>query len=228
MSCSENDSEEFKQIYNTIDQLISQAKHNDQHYSNLEHRFRYLAIGIHEMTNFDQQYVEYRGTYNPEQQQRILHSKQQGETRLQNFLNEFKALRIAFIEKFDLLIKTAEYVLNEIISKHLSNWRENQILVGNGFQPIDPEVLNKIQNWCENLVQILWEMRKQLKSVPMYVEQLNNEDERLPNLLNEFSTKVDKLIHILMKQTIIVEAQPPQVLKTNTKYIKDIYFLSKF
>lgn len=228
MSYSENDSEEFKQIYNSINQLMTQMQQNEQDYASLKHRFEYLLIGIDQISSFNVQFEQNQSSYPPEQHARILQSKHQEETRLQNFLNEFKNLRIKFVKKFDDILKTVESILDEIINKQLFKWRENQVLVGNGSQPMDPNVLNKIQNWCENMARLLWNMRKQLKIVPMYCEQLNNEDQNIPDMLMELSSKVFNFLQVLVKQTVIVEAQPPQVLKTNTRFIKLNQILNTF
>lgn len=223
MSYSENDSEEIKQFYQTIDQLTSQTLQNDQDYSSLKTSFENLLINIDRMTNSKLQYEQDKATYTPEMHQRVMLSKQQGEAKLQKCLNEFKSFRNNFVEKFDNHITTAEYVLNEIINNYLAHWRENQILVGNGCRPIDPKILNKIQNWSENLGRMLWNTRRQLKLAPMYCKQLDNEDQTIPNLLVQYFSKVENLLQILVKQTVIVEVQPPQVLKTNTRLIKIIH-----
>lgn len=217
MSYSENDLS-VKQIYQIINQLMTQMQQNDQDYGSLRHRFENLSIGIDQIANFNVQFEQNKASYSPEQHERILQSKRQEEARLQNFINEFKTFRIKFVKKFDDMLKDVEMILKEIINKQLFKWRENQVLVGNGAQPMDPNVLNKIQNWCENLARLLWNMRKQLKIMPMYCEQLNNEDQNIPDMLMELSSKVANFLQVLVKQTVIVEAQPPQVLKTNTRF----------
>ena len=226
MSYSENDPEEFKQIYHTVDQLKSQSHQNDQYYGSLKRKFENLSLDIHKMASSDLHYEQFKASYTPEMHQRVLESKRQGGAILQRNLNDFKAIRIDFVEKFNTIITTAGYVINEIINKHLFNWRENQVLVGNGFRPIDPKVLNKIQNWCENLAQMLWLTRKHLKLIPMYCEQINIDDQQIPDMIMDNFSKVVDLLQILIKQTVIVEVQPPQVLKTNTRFATTIRLLA--
>ncbi|CAO1364064.1 unnamed protein product [Diamesa hyperborea] len=144
---------------------------------------------------------------------------------MQKSLNDFKSIRIKFVEKFRNIIATVGCVINEIINVHLFNWRENQVLVGNGFNSIDPQVLNKIQNWCENLAKLLWLTRKHLLFAPMYYEQLNIEDEMIPNMIVDFFSQINGLLQVLVQQTAIVEVQPSQVLKTNTRFATTIRLL---
>lgn len=231
MSYPKNQAEKCLQIYQTINQLISQTQNIDRNYASLKQKFENLSLIIEEMFNFNQQYEQCLSSPSSDNHQQIMQYKQREDAALQVSLNEFKTLRISFVEAFNNVIETAEYVLNEIIAEHLQNWRENQILVGNGFQQLDPEILNKIQSWCENLAQVLWNTRMQLMAAPMYSGQLDDEDKYIHNVLNELSVKVLKIMHTLVKETVIIEVQPPQVIKKNTRcipIIKLLIFLEEF
>jgi len=84
--------------------------------------------------------------------------------------------------------------------------------------------LEVLQEWCEGLAQILWEMRTQTKQLLHDKEQLadNNEHTRqLPDLLKE----VTNLLSNLVTGTFIIEKQPPQVIKTNTRFTATVRLL---
>jgi len=109
-----------------------------------------------------------------------------------------------------------------VMDKELIDWKREQQLSGNGkTMALSLEVL---QEWCEGLAQILWEMRTQTKQLLHDKEQLadNNEQTRqLPDLLKE----VTNLLSNLVTGTFIIEKQPPQVMKTNTRFTATVRLL---
>merc|ERR1712130_121641 len=109
-----------------------------------------------------------------------------------------------------------------VLDKELIAWKREQQLSGNGkAMTLSLEVL---QEWCEGLAQILWEMRTQTKQLLHDKEQLadNNEHTRqLPDLLKE----VTNLLSNLVTGTFIIEKQPPQVMKTNTRFTATVRLL---
>ena len=109
-----------------------------------------------------------------------------------------------------------------VLDKELIAWKREQQLSGNGkAMTLSLEVL---QEWCEGLAQILWEMRTQTKQLLHDKEQLadNNEHTRqLPDLLEE----VTNLLSNLVTGTFIIEKQPPQVIKTMSKFTATVRLL---
>jgi len=109
-----------------------------------------------------------------------------------------------------------------VLDKELINWKREQQLSGNGKQMALS--LETLQEWCEGLAQILWEMRTQTKQLQHDKEQLVDNSQHtvaLPELLKGVTT----LLSNLVTGTFIIEKQPPQVMKTNTRFTATVRLL---
>jgi hypothetical protein len=53
--------------------------------------------------------------------------------------------------------------------------------------------------------------------VSKYRKQLNVDEQSLPDFLPELFSKVTGLLEHLITRSFIIEKQPPQVMKTNTR-----------
>lgn len=85
--------------------------------------------------------------------------------------------------------------------------------------PSNANNLDIIQGWCEHLADILWNTREQIKMVSKYRKQLNVDEQNLPDFLPELFSKVTGLLEHLITRSFIIEKQPPQVMKTNTRLV---------
>ena len=84
--------------------------------------------------------------------------------------------------------------------------------------------LNAIQSWCERLSKLLWTARKQAK----HMEQATREYQSLSNYTQLFSDLHGSMTSNLCKLfqgAFIIEHQPPQVMKTNTRFAATLRFL---
>ena len=109
-----------------------------------------------------------------------------------------------------------------VLEKELINWKREQQLAGNGKQMTLS--LETLQEWCEGLAQVLWEMRTQTKQLMHDREQLVDNMQHtaaLPELLKGVTT----LLSNLVTGTFIIEKQPPQVMKTNTRFTATVRLL---
>lgn len=71
---------------------------------------------------------------------------------------------------------------------------------------------------CESLAEIIWLNRQQIKEVERLKQKIALDpvgvSDSLPNLLAD----ITQLLSSLVTSTFIIEKQPPQVMKTNTRY----------
>ncbi|NWZ87509.1 STAT6 protein, partial [Poecile atricapillus] len=67
---------------------------------------------------------------------------------------------------------------------------------------------------CENLVEVYFQLQKQVMA-------MSTEPELLPRLLE----RLNEVLSSLVKSSFLVEKQPPQVLKTQTKFQANVRFL---
>lgn len=76
--------------------------------------------------------------------------------------------------------------------------------------------LETIQEWCESLAELIWLNRQQIKEIELLKQRLPLDQpiDVLPQLMAD----ITQLLSSLVTSTFIIEKQPPQVMKTNTRY----------
>jgi len=110
----------------------------------------------------------------------------------------------------------------EVLEKQLINWKRDQQLAGNGNEVNMPQ-LEVLQEWCEGLADIIWTMRQQVKQLQQLREKVGdpagspNDQELLMNITEALTN--------LVTGTFIIEKQPPQVMKTNTRFTSTVRLL---
>merc|ERR1719431_2184365 len=78
--------------------------------------------------------------------------------------------------------------------------------------------LETLQSWCEGLAHIIWSLRTQLKQLEVLLQQLGDNTTTNSKMLPELLVGITDLLSNLVTGTFIIEKQPPQVMKTNTKF----------
>lgn len=117
-------------------------------------------------------------------------------------------------------IGAAVNLLNEmkeiVIENSLKQWKHNQIMAID----LTSDKLDEIQNWLEQLVIInlkMIDMVKAMRSDKMkYNEKIENLNDELSNILQS-----------LISSSFIVEAQPEQVIKKDTRFVFYLFFLGR-
>ncbi|CAB1312169.1 unnamed protein product, partial [Coregonus sp. 'balchen'] len=109
-----------------------------------------------------------------------------------------------------------------ILDEELIQWKRRQQLAGNGG-PTEGG-LDVLQSWCEKLADLIWQNRQQIRRAEHLTQQLP-----LPGPMEELLTKLNSditdIISALVTSTFIIEKQPPQVLKTQTKFAATVRLL---
>ncbi|XP_065217021.1 signal transducer and activator of transcription 5B-like [Planococcus citri] len=119
-------------------------------------------------------------------------------------------------------------LIHELYNTELGNWKRNQQAHGNGYN-LDCRCLDLIQSWCKDLVEILSENKKQFKEMKLVADTIARyigAIEVVNNVIIELDGQFTKLTHSLMKNTFVLELQPPQVLKTGHRFSAKIRLLS--
>jgi len=119
---------------------------------------------------------------------------------------------------------TANYkeVQHIVLEKELIQWKREQQLAGNGFN-MNAGQLEVIQEWCENLAHIIWSMRQQVKQLQQLREGLGHQ-QGSPND-QDLMVNITECLTNLVTGTFIIEKQPPQVMKTNTRFTSTVRLL---
>lgn len=109
-----------------------------------------------------------------------------------------------------------------IIDDELIQWKRRQQLEGNGGP--SEGGLDILQAWCEKLADMIWQNRQQIRRVEHLTQQLP-----IPGpteeLLSDLNATITDIISALVTSTFIIEKQPPQVLKTQTKFSATVRLL---
>lgn len=213
--CAMTQNSEFTQIFQALEELISRVRANEIENRNLKKKYEIFCCEVHEVTKNNAQYDIL--DQNPEHRDRIAQMRREQQDRLQLSLNQLTGMRLNLVDKFKATIELTENVQQKVIDKYLNQWRMNQGLAGNGAPPSSANNLDIIQGWCEHLADILWNTREQIKMVSKYRKQLNVDEQNLPDFLPELFSKVTSLLEHLITRSFIIEKQPPQVMKTNTR-----------
>ncbi|KAM3955250.1 signal transducer and transcription activator Stat92E isoform 2-T2 [Aphomia sociella] len=114
---------------------------------------------------------------------------------------------------------------SQVLDGELIKWKREQQLSGNGVQM--QTNLNTIQEWCELLADLIWTSRQQVTNVARISGKALAET-RQPDLavmLEELGKQVTSLLSTLVTSTFVIEKQPPQVMKTNTRFTATVRLL---
>lgn len=114
--------------------------------------------------------------------------------------------------------------LEELVVSQLNAWKRDQQLGGNGGQCLGEQHLNKIQEWCEALATVIYRSIIQLKKFSDQTLSRTNDDPLFAKveLLKEHAKQ---FLQDLAQKTFLIEKQPPQVMKTNTRFMSTLRLL---
>lgn len=116
---------------------------------------------------------------------------------------------------FEKIVMRTSNVLNKVVTKYIVNWKVNQSLTGNGARFADN--LHILQDWFENLSDVIWNTREQIRLASKTRIQLQPVQPNLRDYLPQRFEDVTALLTTLITNAFIIEKQPPQVMKTNTR-----------
>ncbi|XP_055953288.1 signal transducer and activator of transcription 5B-like isoform X2 [Argiope bruennichi] len=143
---------------------------------------------------------------------------------VRNQIQELIRLRMKLIDGFHSTFMDLNELQKRVLDTELIKWKRAQQLAGNGEPFLNN--LDQIQEWCEALADIIWQNRQQIRQVETLASQVplnipGNVMEKLPVLNNQ----ITGLLSSLVTSTFIIEKQPPQVLKTNTRFAATVRLL---
>ncbi|XP_055377435.1 signal transducer and transcription activator isoform X3 [Condylostylus longicornis] len=145
----------------------------------------------------------------------VLHSTPQ-------ILNESQQMINDKIQTFNNYFTMYQSFKSVVIDEHLKRWQRNQALAGNGAPFRDN--LDDIQACIENLLPISTILIDIYKSLRIIISKLCL-DERYIHELDQVSIIIEKIKQYIILSAFIVEKQPPQVMKTNTRFAATVRWL---
>jgi len=140
--------------------------------------------------------------------------------RLKQTFQHFKVIE----EKIKNVFESSTKVQQEVLDNKLDHWKREQQLAGNGLQMT--QSLENIQEWCEGLAEILWTMRNHVKQLETLWAQISKySNVSTPSILGEILQGFTNNLMSLVTKTFVIEKQPPQVMKTNTRFTATVRLL---
>lgn len=121
---------------------------------------------------------------------------------------------IDLYQSFANVIVEIDAVQKLVILKRLGKWQRDQALAGNGA-PLNGNTLDEIQSWFEKLAEIIWTTRCSIEAT----REINGGfSMNMGDVIERAYREITTLLQNLIVSGFIVEKQPPQVMKTNTRY----------
>ncbi len=140
-------------------------------------------------------------------------------TRYLNLTTQRGNLTATLRQMYDMYKEVQHFVLE----KELIEWKRAQQLSGNGHN-MNVGHLEVIQGWCEGLADIIWTMRQQVKQLGALREKVGDPAGAQANE-QDLIYNITELLTNLVTGTFIIEKQPPQVMKTNTRFTATVRLL---
>ena len=121
------------------------------------------------------------------------------------------------INDFVGMYNSIKEVQGQVLDVELVRWTKEQQMGGNGFHT-NPTFIDTLQEWCEGLAEVIWPLRQQVKQLDELRAKLISEQQNTSVNLQELVGGITELLSSLVTRTFVIEKQPPQVMKTNTRF----------
>ncbi|KAL7869872.1 hypothetical protein AOLI_G00138600 [Acnodon oligacanthus] len=217
--------QKYQQINQAFEELRVMTQDTENDLRKLQHSQEYFIIQYQESLRIQAQMSSLASLPPAERVQRET-SLQSRKATLEAWLtreaNTLQKYRQDLAEKQQRTLALLRKQQTVIVDDELIQWKRRQQLAGNGGPPEGS--LDILQSWCEKLADMIWQNRQQIRRVEHLTQQLP-----IPGpteeLLKELNGTVTDIISALVTSTFIIEKQPPQVLKTQTKFAATVRLL---
>ncbi|KAF5880139.1 signal transducer and activator of transcription 5B-like, partial [Clarias magur] len=217
--------QKYQQINQMFEELRALTQETESDLRKLQHSQEYFIIQYQESLRIQAQLSSLSSLAPAERVQRET-SLQSRKATLEAWItreaNTLQKYRQDLAEKHQRTLALLRKQQTVIVDDELIQWKRRQQLAGNGG-PSEGS-LDVLQSWCEKLADMVWQNRQQLRRVDHLTQQLP-----IPGpteeLLKELNATITDIISALVTSTFIIEKQPPQVLKTQTKFATTVRLL---
>ncbi|XP_058262587.1 signal transducer and activator of transcription 5B isoform X2 [Hemibagrus wyckioides] len=217
--------QKYQQINQMFEELRAMTQETENDLRKLQHSQEYFIIQYQESLRIQAQLSSLASLAPAERVQRetsLQSRKATLETWITREANTLQKYRQDLAEKHQRTLALLRKQQTVIVDDELIQWKRRQQLAGNGG-PSEGS-LDILQSWCEKLADMVWQNRQQLRRVDHLTQQLP-----IPGpteeLLKELNATITDIISALVTSTFIIEKQPPQVLKTQTKFATTVRLL---
>ncbi|XP_016339644.1 signal transducer and activator of transcription 5B-like [Sinocyclocheilus anshuiensis] len=218
-------SQKYHQINQAFEELRVLTQDTENDLRKLQHNQEYFIIQYQESLRIQAQ-LSSLATLPPADRQlrepSLLSKRATVEAWLTREANTLQKYRLGLAEKHQKTLALLRKQQTVILDDELIQWKRRQQLAGNGGPPEGG--LDILQSWCEKLAETIWQNRQQIRRAEHLRQQLPIPGP-IEELLTELNSTITDIISTLVTSTFIIEKQPPQVLKTQTKFAATVRLL---
>ncbi|XP_061159867.1 inactive phospholipase C-like protein 2 [Syngnathus typhle] len=218
-------SQKYQQINQAFEELRLLTQDTENDLRKLQHNQEYFIIQYQESLRIQAQ-LSSLATLPPADRQlrepALLNKRATVEAWLTREANTLQKYRLDLAEKHQKTLQLLRKQQTVILDDELIQWKRRQQLAGNGGPPEGG--MDILQSWCEKLAETIWQNRQQIRRAEHLRQQLPIPGP-IEDLLNELNSTITDIISALVTSTFIIEKQPPQVLKTQTKFAATVRLL---
>ncbi|XP_070535764.1 signal transducer and activator of transcription 5B-like isoform X3 [Ptychodera flava] len=210
-----------RELLETFSKLHQMTQETESDLQNMQQKQEMFVFQYQESLKLQSSIKQIQTQYPPNDatrqasEKQLLQKKKEVDTVLQTEAQQLLKNRIDLAEKHQRTFNILEELLNTTLEDQLVQWKRRQQLSGIGGPPEGN--LDQIQQWCENLAELIWQNRQQIKKIDLLRQQLPMKCPG-PDLLPQLHNTITSLLSTLVTSTFIIEKQPPQVLKKDTKF----------
>ncbi|XP_058798217.1 signal transducer and activator of transcription 5B [Phymastichus coffea] len=215
------------EIAQQLDSLRRRTQETGEDLRKMEQEQESFAIAYHDCTKLNA-HLQSISTQ-PQNQQTIeiekkyRRQKEQQEQNLNHKVTMLLQLRLTLADKLKDSISKLNLLQSRVLDDELIRWKRDQQLAGNGA--MFTSNLDAIQEWCESLAELIWLNRQQVKEAERLKQKLALEPPGVQDVWPSLNSQVTQLLSSLVTSTFIIEKQPPQVMKTNTRFTSTVRLL---
>ncbi|XP_061447208.1 signal transducer and activator of transcription 5B isoform X2 [Rhineura floridana] len=218
-------SQKHLQINQTFEELRLVTQDTENQLKKLQQTQEYFIIQYQESLRIQAQFTQL-SQLNPQERIAREPTLQQKKASLETWLHReaqtLQQYRVKLAEKHQQTLALLRKQQTIILDDELIQWKRRQQLAGNGGPAEGP--LDGLQAWCEKLAEIICQNRQQVRRAEHLCQQLPIPGP-IEEMLADLNTTVTDIISALVTSTFIIEKQPPQVLKTQTKFAATVRLL---
>ncbi|XP_064351797.1 signal transducer and activator of transcription 5B isoform X5 [Camelus dromedarius] len=224
-SLADTMSQKHLQINQTFEELRLVTQDTENELKKLQQTQEYFIIQYQESLRIQAQFAQL-AQLNPQERLSRETALQQKQVTLEAWLQReaqtLQQYRVELAEKHQKTLQLLRKQQTIILDDELIQWKRRQQLAGNGGPPEGS--LDVLQSWCEKLAEIIWQNRQQIRRAEHLCQQLPIPGP-VEEMLAEVNATITDIISALVTSTFIIEKQPPQVLKTQTKFAATVRLL---
>ncbi|XP_022191583.2 signal transducer and activator of transcription 5B [Nilaparvata lugens] len=204
--------------------LQTQTQETTQAIQTIDQEQEAFTLKYHECTKISASLQQLKSSQAPNKdlENRLQNDKNCMEALLQNKVGLIVNMRYKIVERLKDTIQQLSLVQARILDEEMLRWKRNQQLSGNGAN--FNSNLDNIQDWCERLAELIWLNRQQIKEMERVTLKVNLNLPVNPDL-RDLDSQITQLLSSLVTSTFVIEKQPPQVMKTNTRFAATVRLL---